>query len=217
MTDASVFYRGDVSTECVFLLSPSYCRGRRATMLLKPASDFATARRLAEGELTLGEAFAFMSGLYFRGKLAYGRAYGRVTSDGPSLLVITPSRGLMSPDIRIDRDLILEFAEADIAADNLRYREPLERDATELAARLSREASVVLLGSVATGKYVDVLAPRFGERLKFPSSFVGRGDMSRGGLLLRSAASGEELGYEVLQQGVRRRGHRPPKLEPIGY
>ena len=202
-----------VAVERVFLLSPSYCRGRRATMLLKPASDFAAARRLADGQLTLGEAFAFMSGLYFRGKLAYGRAFGRTTSGAGALFVITPSRGLMSPDAVIDRDLIGEFADAEIGVDNVSYRAPLERDVDALAVRITGEACVVLLGSVATGKYVDVLAPRLGGRLRFPLSFIGRGDMSRGGLLLRSAASGEELTYEVLRSGVRPRGRRPAKLD----
>jgi hypothetical protein len=74
---------------------------------------------------------------------------------------------------------------------------------------------VVLLGSVARGKYVDVLLPIFGDRLRFPIEFVGRGDMSRGGLLLRAAASGVELVYHSLTVGVRPRGPRPPKLDPM--
>jgi len=36
--------------------------------------------------------------------------------------------------------------------------------------------------------YVGALAAAFGDRLRFPVEFVGRGDMSRGGLLLRSGA-----------------------------
>ena len=38
--------------------------------------------------------------------------------------------------------------------------------------------------------------------------------MSRGGLMLRSAASGDELEYGPLTAGVRPRGPRPPKLDP---
>jgi len=53
----------------------------------------------------------------------------------------------------------------------------------------------VLLGSVATGKYVEALSPVFGERLVFPREFVGHGDMARGGMLLQRAASGEEFSY----------------------
>ena len=50
----------------------------------------------------------------------------------------------------------------------------------------------VLLGSVATDKYVGPLLDVFGDRLYFPATFAGRGDMSRGGLLLR--ARGEDQG-----------------------
>ena len=107
-----------------------------------------------------------------------------------------------------------EFASVDVSEDDARYRAPLERDVATLALRLPGRARVVLLGSVASGKYVDVLRPMLGDRLCYPTSFIGRGDMSRGGLLLRSVASGEELDYEVLTPGVRPRGSRPPKLDP---
>jgi hypothetical protein len=60
---------------------------------------------------------------------------------------------------------------------------------------------------------VDVLLQIFGSRLTFPLAFVGRGDMSRGGLLLRSAAAGAELQY-VPVLGTKRHGPRPPKLPP---
>ena len=73
---------------------------------------------------------------------------------------------------------------------------------------------MILLGSVASGKYVDVLLPIFGERLLFPGSFVGRGDMSRGGLMLRAVAAGEELEYQALAGAVRH-GQRPAKLAPL--
>jgi hypothetical protein len=199
--------------ERVFLLSPAFCGGRRANILLRHGSEVPIARRLQNGALTIGEAFAFLSGLYFRGKLAYGRAFGR-SSRGASTLVITPTRGLLDPEVRIDAATLREFAAADVSVDNPAYRGPLDRDVAALAAQLATDARVVLLGSVATGKYVDVLSPSLGERLHFPSAFVGRGDMSRGGLLLRSVAAGEELAYEPLRTGVRPRGTRPPRLTP---
>ena len=74
-------------------------------------------------------------------------------------------------------------------------------------------AEIVLLGSIATPKYVDVLLAAFGGSLLFPGDFVGRGDMSRGGLLLRAARAGEELGYRSVA-GAERHGRRPAKLEP---
>jgi len=86
----------------------------------------------------------------------------------------------------------------------------------KLAKRLSVTSEVVLLGSIATGKYVDVLLENFGQRVLFPADFVGRGDMSRGGLLLRSAADRTELNY-IPVAGAVRKGKRPPKLEPRRY
>ena len=79
---------------------------------------------------------------------------------------------------------------------------------------MGAECEVVLLGSVASGKYVEVLQPVFGDRLLFPSAFVGRGDMSRGGLMLRCVDSGDELEYVPIEGAVRR-GRRPPKLTPL--
>jgi hypothetical protein len=195
-----------------FLLSPAYCGGRRATILLRPGSEIPLAQRMRAGTLTLGEAFSFLSGLYFRGKLTYARAFGATAQ---STLIITPTRGLLSPDVAVTADLLNEFAAVDVAADDPRYRGPLERDILALASRLAPAARVVLLGSVATGKYVDVLTTALGSRLHYPASFIGRGDMSRGGLLLRSASAGEELEYAIVQPGMRPRGPRPPKLPPL--
>ena len=180
---------------------------------MRPDSTLPIAVRFREGALTLGEAFAFMSGLYFRGKLTYATAFGRpLASTSPATLVITPTLGLQSPDRIVTPDLISEFAAVDIAEDDPRYRAPLERDAEKLASRLPADACVVLLGSLASAKYVEILAAALGERLHYPPSFVGRGDMSRGGLLLRSAAAGTELEYAVLTPEVPRRGKRPPRL-----
>lgn len=181
-------------------------------MLLKPGAESLPAQRLRAGTLTLGEAFSFMSALYFRGKLAYARIFAH----GPDAdcFVITPTRGLQRPDTPASVALLQEFAGTDISAGDLRYRAPLERDLAALTARLAPATRVVLLGSIATGKYVDVLAPALGERLRYPSSFIGRGDMSRGGLLLRAAESGVELEYAPLALPAVRRGPRPPKLPP---
>ena len=199
----------------IFLLSPAYCGGRRAKILMKPGSTIELARRLDAGTLTLGEAFAFLSGLYFRGKLAYATAFGRGSAPGDDgAFVITPTRGLLPPSTIVSVSTLQEFASVDVSAADPRYRGPLERDVTSLAARLTADARVVLLGSIASGKYVDVLVKLLGERLHYPPSFVGRGDMSRGGLLLRSVDAGVELDYDVLEVTSLRHGPRPPKLAP---
>jgi hypothetical protein len=109
-------------------------------------------------------------------------------------------------------DAIRAFARVDVSVDNPKYRRPLERSARALAAEIG-DCPVVLLGSIASPKYVDVLLSIFGERLLFPQEFVGRGDMSRGGLLLRCVAAAEELTY-VPVAGAIRHGARPPKLDP---
>jgi hypothetical protein len=199
----------------VFLLSPAFCGGRRAAILLNPASTLPIAVRLRDEQLTLGDAFAFLSGLYFRGKLAYATAFGRASRGSPhGSLVITPTRGLLPPDTRVGPGLLREFATVDVSEHDERYRAPLERDLRVLAGQLPESGRVVLLGSIATGKYVDVLTARLGARLHYPVAFVGRGDMSRGGLLLRSVDAREELEYAVLAASARRRGPRPPKLAP---
>lgn len=192
----------------VFLLSPAFCGGQRAAILLNTKSQAVTALEFRSGQMTLGRAFAFMSGLYFRGKLTYAARFG-------DPLVITPTRGLQPPSLPFNLKVLREFAVGDVSLDNPEYRRALERDAAALSRRIGDDGQVVLLGSVASGKYVDVLLPIFGDRLRFPIDFVGRGDMSRGGLLLRSAASGVELVYEPLTAGVRPRGRRPPKLDPL--
>jgi hypothetical protein len=196
----------------IFLLSPAYCGGRRASILLKDRSTLPLSADLRAGALTLGDAFTFLSGLYFRGKLTYARAFGRLPD---ATQVITPTRGLQPPEMPVTTELLREFASVDVSAGDPRYRTPLERDLATLAARLDGTTRVVLLGSVATGKYVDVLSAALGPRLHYPTAFIGRGDMSRGGLLLRSATAATELEYAVLDPGSPRRGPRPPKLAPL--
>jgi hypothetical protein len=201
----------------VFLLSPAYAGGERARMVMSERAQFDLARRLrSDKRPTLGEVFAFLSGLYFRGKLAYANAFVPPRARKSAILVITPTRGLVPAATPIGLEDLREFAEVDIDSTDPRYREPLERDVKELAEKMSPRGEVVLLGSIATGKYVDVLLEHFGQRLRFPADFVGRGDMSRGGLLLRCAVDGSELGY-ISVAGAVRKGRRPPKLEPRRY
>ncbi len=197
----------------IFLLSPAFCGGERAKVLFNPAATFSLAVRLRAGGVPIGELFAFLSGLYFRGKLAYSRAFARPPRGVPGLLVITPTRGLVDPDTLLTLDDMREFAEVNIATQSDRFIAPLARDAHALAT-VSRTAPVILLGSIATDKYVGTLAAAFGDRLRFPEEFVGRGDMSRGGLLLRSVRESTELTYIQLS-GATRHGTRPPKLVPI--
>jgi hypothetical protein len=195
----------------IFLLSPASCSGRRARMILSPKASFDLARRVRSGEgAPLGEVFSFLSGLYFRGKLAYAREFARPPEGEAGVLVITANAGLMPADEPVGLARLRSFARISIDASEPRYRRPLARASRELAAA-AEECEVVLLGSIASGKYVDILGKVFGPRLVFPSEFVGRGDMSRGGLMLRRAREGRELDYAPVLTAVRH-GPRPPKL-----
>jgi len=203
---ARLLHAPQIMSERVFLLSPARCDGERAKLILNPKAEFPLAKALREPPgVELGEVFSFLSGLYFRGKLAYARAFGA------ERLVITTERGLVSPETRVTRNDLCSFAEVDIGSGDERYLAPLRRDVTEL---VRRECEVVLLGSIATGKYADTLVAALGERLVFPREFVGRGDMSRGGLLLRQVREGRELDY-IPVVGAVRHGARPPKLAPF--
>ncbi len=201
-------------TQTIFLLSPADCRGRRARLLLNPEADFPLAVRLRSAGASLGEVFSFLSGLYFRGKLAYAQAFARSRPRRAGVLVITPGRGLLTHDVVVGPAELRSMAAGEVSLDEPRYREPLERDASRLARVMGESDSAVLLGSIATGKYVDVLERYLERRLYFPRDFVGRGDMSRGGLMLRHVLEGRELNY-IPYAGATRHGRRPPKLKPL--
>ena len=200
-------------TPRIFLLSPAFAGGKRGQLVLRDPASCPLAQRLRQpAGAPLGEVFSFLSGLYFRGKMAYAQRFAAPPPGLPGALVITPTRGLVAPESACTLELLQEFAAGAVELDNPSYRNPLETHARALA-EASGGAPVVLLGSIASGKYVDVLAGLLGERLVFPAAFVGRGDMSRGGLMLRAAESGQELEYLAVAGAVRR-GARPPKLEP---
>ena len=204
----------------IFLLSPANCGGTRAKQVLSTRASFPLAVQLrSPGGATLGEVFSFISGLYFRGKLTYATRFAAAPDPehplaGCGVHVITPNAGLRSPLVRVTRQAVASFAAGDIDVSNARYRKPLEASARALDRELGPHCDIVLLGSVASPKYVDVLLGVFGERLRFPIEFVGRGDMSRGGLLLRKALEGVELEY-VPVAGAVLHGARPPKLPPL--
>jgi hypothetical protein len=198
----------------VFLLSPAHCGGRRAQLLFREEAAFPLAVRIRETGAPIGEVFAFLSGLYFRGKLAYGHTFARRASTPHGVLVITPGLGLIDPDRVVTLADLRAIAEVGVAVDEPRYRAPLEEHAAALAASLTGDDRVVLLGSIATGKYVDVIERHLDGRLRFPVEFVGRGDMSRGGLMLRCVESRQELTYVPIAGAVRH-GPRPPKLERL--
>ena len=195
----------------IFLLSPASLNGIRAKQLASPRASFETARRYRSPEgVPIAEAFAFMSALYFRGKIAYARRFAVPSPviGGEGIFVITPGYGLVPPDWALTEERMKRMKKIDVDVATRSYTKPL-REHAELVARALEpepEAEVILLGSIATGKYVDVLRPILGERLRFPALFAGLGDMSRGGLMLRAARLGRELEYTTLDAPRHRTG-----------
>ena len=179
----------------MFVLSPANCNGLRARWLLRKNSRSDLARRLRSSGVPLGEVFTFLSALYFRGKLSYAQAFARPPSECPGIFVITPTAGLIPHDTLIRMPKLRGFGRVPIRLKNRLYCSSLRRSATRLASEMGSDCELILLGSIASGKYLDVLSPIFGSRLRVPADFIGRGDMSRGGLLLRCVNENRELNY----------------------
>jgi hypothetical protein len=198
----------------IFLLSPARAGGERMALLLSERARFPLAQAVQGPGAPIGEVFRFASGLYFRGKLAYAEAFARPWRGVPGVLVIAPGAGLVPADAMVRAADLRALAAIPVDPREPRFRVPLERDARLLADRIGARGDVVLLGSIATAKYVEPLLEHFGGRLLFPSDFVGRGDMSRGGLLLRAMRAGIELPYLPVDGAVRH-GPRPPRLPPV--
>src|SRR3954454_6380569 len=190
----------------IFLLSPARLDGKRAHLLFHPVTMFPVARALHSAEgAPIGEIFTFLSGLYFRGKLAYAEAFARPPQRlNSGVFVITPNRGLLDPSVRITLDDLAGLAKTGIDPSAEEFRKPLQRDAEVIAQALGPRGEPVLLGSIATPKYIEVLLLSFPQELLFPAEFVGRGDMSRGGLLLRSVDAHQELAYAPVRGAILR-------------
>jgi hypothetical protein len=185
----------------LFLLSPANLGGIRAKQLASPRAKFEAARRFQSEEgVAIADAFEFMSSLYFRGKIAYARRFAMPSPviGGDGIFVITSGYGLVPPDWKLTEERMKRMKKIDVDVATRSYTKPLKDHAQLLARALEEDAQVVLLGSVATGKYVDVLRPILKDKLRFPALFAGLGDMSRGGLMLRAAREGRELQYTTL-------------------
>ena len=96
----------------IFLLSPARLDGKRAHLLFHPVTMFPVARALhSKAGAPIGEIFTFLSGLYFRGKLAYAEAFARPPNGLSSgVFVITSNRGLLAPSVRLTLDDLASLA-----------------------------------------------------------------------------------------------------------
>jgi hypothetical protein len=180
----------------IFLLSPARTNGKRAEILLSEKAQFDLALRLKEGRASIGEVFSFLSGLYFRGKLSYAQRFANPPFGVRGTLVITAGRGLLSPDSPATTEILQEFSKINVSLDDIRYTKPLIKDLANLNSTLREETHVILLGSVGTNKYTELLKKYLGGKLHFPGEFKSRGDMARGALLLKAVAKESELSYE---------------------
>ncbi|MET0591137.1 MAG: hypothetical protein ABW133_00455 [Polyangiaceae bacterium] len=197
----------------IFLLSPANLAGARGDVILSTEAESPLSLELRADGAPLGDLYSFVSSLYFRGKVAYAGAFARPPVGAKGALVITPGEGLLPLDERITLERLRTWSTIAIDARNKRFTDPLLRHAVALVRAYGATTRFVLLGSVASKKYVEPLVRVFGYRLFFPPDFVGRGDMSRGGLMLRAASSGEELSYAPVE-GTTLRGQRPARLTP---
>jgi hypothetical protein len=191
--------RASSASARIFLLSPADIAGIRAARIIHDSADSELARRLRGKGAPLGEVFSFISGLYFRGKWAYAQKFAEVPYLGPSVFVITARGGLVPPETLVTLDRLKEISSIDIDPTDASYLAPLQRDSRILSELSGAAAQIVLLGSIATSKYVEPLLGLFGER---------------GGLMLRCVQSGVQLTYLPLANAVRH-GPKPPKLPPL--
>lgn len=194
-----------VAGDYVYLLSPAFSAGRRAQMLLNADAPFDLARRLHGRGIPLGEAFAFMSPLYFAGKLKYVSVFARQVGKIPGALIITPCRGLLAPETLVNANELRDICAEQIVAKNPKYRDPLERDLRALSDAIGTQFQVVLLGSIATKKYIPVLLETLGERLQVPREFVGMGNMQRGALMMRCSRERRQLQCVAVADALRKR------------
>ena len=125
------------------------------------------ARGTARGSVQLSERSIFQGQARLLAAFGVHRILSRLFS-GAGVFVITPNAGLRTPDTPVTLGGISRFAGVDVSADNPSYRKPLDRSARSLAADIGPDCGVVLLGSIASAKYVDVLLSIFGDRLLFP-------------------------------------------------
>src|SRR5436190_14380736 len=143
----------------IFLLSPARLDGKRAQFLFHPVTMFPVAHALhSSAGASIGEIFTFLSGLYFRGKLAYAGAFARPARGlNSGVFVITPNRGLLAPSVRLTLTDLADLAKTDIDSSAEAFRNPLRRDAEALAETLGPRGEPVRLGSIVTTKYSNVL------------------------------------------------------------
>jgi hypothetical protein len=197
----------------VFLLSPANCNGVRAGWILRRNARSDIAKRLRDpAGVPLAEVYSFLSALYFRGKLTYARAFANPPWSTAGVMIITPTAGLMPDGATVGLSTLRGFSRVPINVKNRRYRTAFLRGLRQLAHDVGPDCEVILLGSIATGKYLDLVQQVFADQLRVPAEFIGLGDMSRGALLLQCVKEQRELSY-ISVATVPKRGRLSATLE----
>src|ERR1041385_4090216 len=110
----------------IFLLSPANAGGVRGQLVFNETASFDLAIKLRSQSAPLGDVFSFISGLYFRGKLAYAQAFATPPAGIAGAYVIPAAGGLLTPDTPVTLDALRQLASVPIDAADARYRLPLE-------------------------------------------------------------------------------------------
>src|SRR5215831_4600512 len=103
--------RHDSRVPRIFVLSPANIAGERARVILRDEAQFPLAVRLRAEGVPLGEVMSFMSGLYFRGKHAYARAFARPPDGLAGAFVVTTNRGLLPAETRVTHRELTAFGD----------------------------------------------------------------------------------------------------------
>ena len=109
MRQPNSFGNTSIKAERIFLLSPANIGGIRGSGLMSGLMRSDLATRLQTKGAPLGEIFSFVSGLYFRGKLAYSQKFAKVTDGVRPVYVITASAGLIPYETVVTLDRLLEI------------------------------------------------------------------------------------------------------------
>src|ERR1700740_332207 len=104
----------------IFLLSPANAAGIRARIVASENASFDLAARLRSEGAPLGEVFSFISGLYFRGKIAYAQRFAEARSGIPGAFVITASGGVIPPEAMITAQDLAALSAASISTTDRR-------------------------------------------------------------------------------------------------
>ncbi len=151
----------------IFLLSPANARESEGQRLLHSTAPSELAVRLRQSGVRLGDVYQHISSLYFRGKLSTHQVSAIPLSRLRACRYITGT-GLMLPETLIRFDEFRQLSAISIDASNERYRQSLIADLMRLREMAGVHVDIILLGSIATSKYVDPIANVFGERVLVP-------------------------------------------------